>query len=229
MKRFRFTAAAVGFAVLMVTSLQANAAEQGNSPCQNSTLTGVQFLDLVDTLASRGNLHDVPFTEALLSVTFEVDARETTAKRYHAKSLFGLPIDITLTLYPEGASPEFGVRLNGEINFQELPTCLGLDESDIEGRFRGAMAVPPHPPFAPPPCPFNVPAPCVSMPKADQPSGHEAGRDFRAVTGAYMRLADLHFELLRSRPVFCVTLSELVASPTIVLPPLRSELNSQPR
>ena len=220
MKAFGCTIAAVGLAVLLVPTGGPKAAEQDNASCQNSNLTSVRFLDLIDTLAWHGNLRDIWFTQALLGVMFELDPTVSMAKRYRAKSLFGIPVNIILDVYPEAAPPEFS-RLNGEIDFQELPACLGLEEAEFEARFHGAMMAPPPPP--------NPPAPGRGTPNAGQPSSHEVGRDFRGLTGAYMRLADFHLELLRSRPVYRIRLSEIQFAPSakVILPPFRWQIGPQ--
>jgi hypothetical protein len=124
-------------------------------------------------------------------------------------------------VYPEMPASEFG-RLNGEIDFQDLPVCLGLEESEIEARFRGAMTPPPPPPNPPAASSGTPPAP-----SADQSSTHVAGRDFRGVTGAFMRLTDFHREAPTARPVYRVMLSELQVPDNAILPPFRWEIGSQ--
>jgi hypothetical protein len=219
MKRVSCSVVAVGLAVLIPAGA-AIAAEREKSACENSSLSSVRFLDLIDALAWHGNLRDIWFTQALLGVTFELDSTVSTSTRYRARSLFGVPIQVILDVYPEVAATESS-QLHGQMDFQELPGCLGLEESEIETHFHGAMLAPPPPPNAPAPSPSGTAT-------ADQSPVHFVMRDFRAMTGAYMRIADFHREAPTGRPVYRVQLIQIQVPSNAILPPFRWQIGSQP-
>jgi hypothetical protein len=134
-RRFGFAIAAAGLAALVVLAGGAKAAEQDTAPCANSTLTSVRFLDLIDALAWHGNLRDVWFTESVLGATFESDPYPYAFKRLYVRTFRGLPIPITLDMYPDST----------EIWFREIPACLALNDAEIAERYRGAL-INPQPP-----------------------------------------------------------------------------------
>ena len=117
--------------------------------CQNSTLTGLKFLQLIHTIIAHGDLTDIPFLEKTLGTKFSSSygypAEVTPDKQIlqlNSEQTLGNPIPVHIIIY-YAKSDQLRMHQIAGLGFGDQSTfitdCFHFSPSDISSYFGGGF------------------------------------------------------------------------------------------
>lgn len=165
------------------------ASHQLPSYCRHSTLTGLQFLQLIHTIIAHGDLADVAFLEKTLGTKFSMSSlpwRDGVPNVYQSNQVLGNPIEVSLsidTVEEHNGHKVFSISFSDShiANQDEtfIPMCLHISVDDTISFFGEGYYGPPPPPvgdlpvqglpFVPPP-----PQPSAFLKDFNNPKEHNS-------------------------------------------------------